>query len=194
MKIDFVNKTGGDVKKGRMQSWVKEGYSIFSKEGPASIQVERLARNLKKNKSGFYYFYKDRESFLDGLMQEHLDRLNSLTFQIREVRQFEPEYLNLLTEHREVLFFQIQLVKNRETELFNRTLSQFNSRITTAILPVWSDYVEASMEISEKLWGMTRDSMYCRATQDNFDYDWFVDLVSNAKLIANYQNSQTEVY
>mgnify|MGYP006182290595 CR=1 FL=1 len=54
MEIEIVRKAGDQNKRGSLQSWIEEGYSIFSSEGPASIQVERVARNLKKNKSGFY--------------------------------------------------------------------------------------------------------------------------------------------
>ncbi|HSF55556.1 MAG TPA: TetR/AcrR family transcriptional regulator [Algoriphagus sp.] len=189
MEIQIVSRAKEHGKKGSLQSWVEEGYSIFSQEGPSSIQVERIARSLNKNKSGFYYFFKDRESYIDSLMQEHLNRLISLTYQIMEIRQFEPEYFNLMIEHREVFFFQLQLVKNRETELFKTTLNQFNNRISAAVIPVWSDYLESSIEVAEKLWGFTRDAIYCRATKDNFGYHWLADLVSEAKLIASFQNS-----
>ncbi|OOG74832.1 TetR/AcrR family transcriptional regulator [Algoriphagus sp. A40] len=194
MEIGIVRKTGEHGKKGSLQSWVEEGYSIFSSEGPSSIQIERVARNLNKNKSGFYYFFKDRDNFLECLMNEHLDRLNSLAFQIRGIKQFEPDYLNLSIDHLEVFFFQIQLVKNRETTLFQNTLSRFNSRISAAVIPVWSDYLEVSIEVAEKLWGLTRDALYCRASKENFTYNWLLDLVNEAKLIGSYQNSPTLAY
>lgn len=189
MEFGIARFTEEHGKKGSLQTWVKEGYAIFSSEGPSSIQIERIARNLNKNKSGFYYFFKDRDNFLECLMNEHLDRLNSLAFQIREIRQFEPEYINLTIEHREVFLFQIQLVKNREMTLFQNTLSRFNSRISAAVIPVWSDYLEVSIAIAEKLWGMTRDALYCRASRENFTYHWLLDLVNEAKLIASPQNA-----
>ena len=192
--MEIVGRQGEEGKRGNIQNWMDEGYSIFSAEGPSSIQVERVARKLNKNKSGFYYFFKDRESFIDCLMKAHLGRLNSLTHQIREIQNFEPDYFNLLIKNKETFFFQVQLVKNREIELFNDTLSQFNARIAVAVIPVWSDYLESSIEVGDKLWALTRDAVYCRATHENFTYSWLLDLMSEAKLIASYQNSQSLAY
>ncbi|GAA0879603.1 hypothetical protein GCM10009119_25710 [Algoriphagus jejuensis] len=177
-----------------MQTWLDEGYTIFSAEGPSSIQIERVARNLGKNKSGFYYFFKDRESFVECLMNEHRGRLDSLTQQIREIRNFNPEYFEFLIEHKESFFFQIQLAKNRETELFHETLNYFNSRIAAAAIPCWSDYLESSIEVAEKLWGLTRDAMVCRVTSEQFTYSWLADLASEAKMIACQQRPRSLAY
>jgi hypothetical protein len=40
-----------------IQGWLDVGYKIFAHEGPEGIQVERLARILGVNKSGFYHFF-----------------------------------------------------------------------------------------------------------------------------------------
>jgi AcrR family transcriptional regulator len=194
LEIETIVRQNEQGKRGSIQTWLDEGYSIFSLEGPSSIQIERVARKLNKNKSGFYYFFKDRESFVDCLMKAHLGRLDALIPQIREIRNFEPEYFDLLIKNKETLFFQVQLVKNREIELFNDTLSQFNARIAVAVIPVWSDYLESAIDVGGKLWALTRDAIYCRATQENFTHSWLLDLMSEAKVIASYQNSQSLAY
>lgn len=180
-------------KKGNIQNWTDAGYSLFSSQGPSVIQIERLARVLGKNKSGFYYFFSDRESFLECLMKEHGARMNYLTDQIRSIRFFDPEYLHLLIEHKETFFFQVQLVRNQETELYNTTRNVFNSRISAAVLPVWSDYLDAPVELADKLWGMTRDTLYCRATVNNFGFDWLREFIREAKYIVDFQRSRTMV-
>ena len=43
--------------------WTEEGYRLFAKEGLDGIQVERLARILSLNKSGFYHYFGDLEGF-----------------------------------------------------------------------------------------------------------------------------------
>src|SRR5690606_3593500 len=190
MELKIAGGFAAHGKKGSIETWMDAGYGIFSSEGPASIQVERLARCLNRNKSGFYYFFKDREVFLESLMDEHLRRLNSMTLQIRQIRHFDPEYLEFLIQHKEAFFFQIQLMKNRETGLFSSVLDIFNQRICAAVIPVWSDYLDASIEVADKLWGMTRDSMYCRATAANFNFSWLRELAGEARLIVNFQDSQ----
>ena len=131
---------------------------------------------------------------MECLMNEHLVRLNALTYRIREIRKFDPEYFAFLVEHKEVFFFQVQLVKNREIELFNSILNRFNARIAGAVIPIWSDYLESTIEVADKLWGLFRDAMYCRSTRDNFTCDWLADLMSEAKLIVSNQNSSAMAY
>ena len=191
MRLEVFGNAGIRGRKGSMQTWVEEGYAIFSLEGPSSIQVERVARSLGKNKSGFYYFFKDRERFVDCLMSEHLGRLNSITRQIREIQYFDPEYIHLLIEHREAFLFQIQLLRNREVGLFENISDQFSAKISAAVIPVWSDYLDASIEVANRLWSMTREAISSRATKDSFTFGWLLDVVSEAKLIASCQSSQT---
>ncbi|GAB3226605.1 TetR/AcrR family transcriptional regulator [Algoriphagus aestuariicola] len=193
MKIAFETNYGtkSDGKRGSIQNWIDKGYGIFASEGLSSIQIERIARSMKKNKSGFYYFFKDRESFIDALMSEHLSRLDSLTYQIREASDFQPDFF---LDHKEVFFFQIQLVKNREVELFDEVLNHFNTRIAAAIIPIWSDYLESSIEVADKLWGLTRDAIFCRARQESFTQDWLLGLMAEAKLVAGYHQPQLLAY
>lgn len=190
MEVEIVGRSVEHGKKGSVQIWMDAGYTIFASEGPSSIQIERLARHLNKNKSGFYYFFKDREFFMECLMKEHLRRLNSMTIRIREIRLFDPEYVDFLLEHREEFFFQVQLTKNREEESFNSILEVFNQRISAAVLPVWSDYVEAPIELADRLWGMTRDALYCRATASNFNFGWLRGQVNEARQLVHVQNPQ----
>ena len=180
----------GHGKKGSIQTWMDAGYSIFSSEGPASVQIERIARNLNKNKSGFYYFFKDREFFLECLMKDHLRRLNEMTRKIREIQNFDPEYFNFMISHKEEIFVQIQLMKNREIELYQGVLNLFDSRISAAVIPVWSDYLDSSIEVANKLWGMSRDTLYCRATRENFSFSWLNEMAGEARQIAGFHHSQ----
>ncbi len=121
---------------------------------------------------------------MECLMQEHLERLDSITYEIRGIRDFEPDYMNLMVAHREVVFFQIQLVKNREVEQFREVLDRFNLRIAGAVIPIWSDYLESSIEVADKLWAFTRDAIYCRATRESFTLKWLMELMGEAKLVA----------
>jgi AcrR family transcriptional regulator len=51
--------------------WTEEGYNIFAKEGLDAIQVERLARILHLNKSGFYHYFGDLEGYCVELIKMH---------------------------------------------------------------------------------------------------------------------------
>jgi AcrR family transcriptional regulator len=44
-------------------AWTEVGYALFAEEGLDGIQVERLARILKLNKSGFYHYFRDLDGY-----------------------------------------------------------------------------------------------------------------------------------
>ncbi|OOG76545.1 TetR/AcrR family transcriptional regulator [Algoriphagus sp. A40] len=181
MQLVKVSKALELGRKGSYQIWMDAGYAIFSEEGPSGIQVERLARDLDKNKSGFYHFFGDKEAFFELLMKEHLGRLDLLSYQIRRIKDFDPEYIQFLMENRETVLFQIQLVRHRENPLFAKTMNQFSERATAAVLPVWSSYLGTSVTISGKLWGIIRDTFYSRVTPDNFNFEWMSELSREVK-------------
>lgn len=54
------------------QPWITQGYATFAAEGPAGLKVERLAKNIGKNKSSFYHHFADLEIFTTILLKVHL--------------------------------------------------------------------------------------------------------------------------
>lgn len=181
MEFDKASKTVELGKNGSCQIWMDAGFEIFSEEGPSGIQVEGIAKKLNRNKSEFYHFFGDKETFIELLMKEHLGRLDMLSYQIRRIKHFDPEYLDFLMANRETVLFQMQLVRNRENTLFAFTLEQFSKRITAAVLPVWSNYLGTTVTISGKLWGIIRDTFYSRVTAENFNFDWMSELSNEVR-------------
>ena len=52
-------------------AWLEVGYSLFAAEGPDGIQIERMARILQLNKSGFYHYFGDLEGYHHELLRLH---------------------------------------------------------------------------------------------------------------------------
>lgn len=55
--------------------WIKAGYYVFGRKGPNGLNVELLAKRVKKSKSSFYYYFGDMESFQEALLAYHLERV-----------------------------------------------------------------------------------------------------------------------
>ena len=53
------------TKSNTSQKWIEAGYERFAHEGPHGIQVERLARIIGVNKSGFYHYLVIMKSLLN---------------------------------------------------------------------------------------------------------------------------------
>jgi AcrR family transcriptional regulator len=53
----------------KKQDWINLGYKLFSEKGIAGIIVEKMAENLKVNKSSFYWHFKSKKEFVNELIK-----------------------------------------------------------------------------------------------------------------------------
>lgn len=50
------------------EQWLRKALELFAKTGEGGLRVENLARSLNVSKSGFYFHFKDRDDFLQKLI------------------------------------------------------------------------------------------------------------------------------
>lgn len=50
------------------EQWVQKGIEHFSKGGIESLVVEKMAKEFACSKSSFYWYFKDREAFIDQIV------------------------------------------------------------------------------------------------------------------------------
>ncbi len=86
------------------EKWIKEGYSLLAKEGPAGIQVERLARIIGVNKSGFYHHFGDRDCYLEELKRYHENLTKKFTSEVIHLKHFDPDYFEVLVEYKFIFY------------------------------------------------------------------------------------------
>ena len=72
----------------KTEAWVKAGYKLFGKEGMEAIKVERLARILQLNKSGFYHYFGSMKSYLKSLLQYHIGLSKVIAEEIARCERF----------------------------------------------------------------------------------------------------------
>lgn len=53
----------------KKEEWVKIGFLRFSQAGLAGINVEKMARQMKCNKSSFYWHFKTKKNFVDEVIR-----------------------------------------------------------------------------------------------------------------------------
>jgi AcrR family transcriptional regulator len=49
-------------------SWIEEGLRVLGSGGPESVRIEPLARALGVSKGGFYWYFDDRQSLLEEML------------------------------------------------------------------------------------------------------------------------------
>jgi len=50
------------------EDWIKLGYQLFSESGESGLVVDKMSRLLKCNKSSFYWHFKTKGNFINGLI------------------------------------------------------------------------------------------------------------------------------
>jgi len=164
-------------------SWIEAGYDQFAAEGLEGIQVERLARITGLNKSGYYHYFGDRETFLEKLMAYHLHLAITYTNELKQVQQFDPEYIQLLIRHSKQLMFSTQLVKNRHDKLLVRTHEKINEMVDPVLSKLFADFIgfKDHLEFSTKYFNQVRYMFHAQITPERMTYPFLRDFMYEAR-------------
>lgn len=106
------------IANGSSLKWVETGYVLFAESGPEGIQVEKMARILKANKSGFYHYFGDKEIYFSDLAEYHDQMGKNFAKEVEKLNSFEPGYIDLLLKYKIQLFAQMQMKKHKEIVAF----------------------------------------------------------------------------
>ncbi|RJE90758.1 TetR/AcrR family transcriptional regulator [Paenibacillus sp. 1011MAR3C5] len=60
------------------EDWIALGFARFSEGGEQALVIERLARSLGTSKTSFYWYFKDRASFLRRIIDDWQERSTSV--------------------------------------------------------------------------------------------------------------------
>jgi AcrR family transcriptional regulator len=164
-------------------TWIEAGYDQFAAEGLEGIQVERLARITGLNKAGYYHYFGDRETFLEKLMEHHLQLAITYTNELKQIRQFDPEYMELLIKYATPLMVTSQLVRNRHDELLVRTHQQINEMIDPVLSKLFADFIghKDHLEFSTKYYNQVRYMFHAQITPERINYPYLRDFLYEAR-------------
>lgn len=166
--------------------WIKVGYDLFTEDAHEGIQIERLARILGLNKSGFYHYFKDLDTYLVKLMEYQLEVAKEVELEMLQVKKFDPDFINLMFKRAHFLMFQMQLVKNRRIPLYEKTYLQITNQFNELILPHWANFISLSndTDLALRYFNIVREMFYMRLTRKNCEIEFFRNTVYEAKGIV----------
>jgi AcrR family transcriptional regulator len=168
------------------QSWIDAGYEVFSREGEEGIQIERLARNLDLNKSGFYHHFGDRRTYIEHLIRQHIQQMDELRTEAGLLKTFDPEFINLLINNKMRVIFHMQLMRYRHIQTYADAYHIGNSKLDEAVLPIWGAYLGLPTQphLALRYYKMVRDTFFSRVSSDTMNYEFISELVLEAKAIT----------
>jgi len=79
--------------------WLEKGYQTFALKGPKELKIERLAKDIGKNKSSFYHLFADLNLFVGTLLDYHLIKVNEIALKEARATSME-ELIDVLVEHK----------------------------------------------------------------------------------------------
>jgi len=189
VQIPHLNKTKS------YYEWIKVGYGLFAQEGPEGIQIERLARILNLNKSGFYHYFGNHDTYFDHLMQYHFQQIDLMTASIQSIDQFELGFAQLLAEFSIPVLVQKQLQRASHHPVFARTYKDVNNKLELNILPLWADFIEMTENptLALRYLEFVQEIFYTRVTPQTLNVKFILDFCVEAKEICDgFKNSYSD--
>ena len=168
------------------QKWINAGYQLFALEGLDGILVERMARFLNLNKSGFYYYFGDRDFYLEQLLKFHLTQGVGVALEMQTMARFDPDFFTTIMKHKLFVMVQMQLLRFRHHDGCNSCYAQVNHLLDKEILPEWSTFIGIQNEpsLASQFFSLTRDLLYSRLTPQKITYDFIRNLIYEVKEVA----------
>ena len=71
--------------------WLAQALEVLSREGVQGVRVERLARDLKIAKSGFYWHFRDRRELLRDVLDYWAYEFTEVVIQYQNLLDSDPE-------------------------------------------------------------------------------------------------------
>ena len=178
------------------EKWIKAGYELFASQGLDGVRVERVARMLGLNKSGFYHYFVDLDNFSRQLIQHHSTAFDAFLEDVGQCQNIDPEYISVLIKHKITIMGQIHLVGDRGSRLLNGTHKALDDKIDFAILDIWADHIQLPNNLSLALeyHKLVRDAFYSRVNLENFNYEYLHTLAEETKgIVAKMIKEKTNV-
>jgi len=153
--------------------WISEGYRVFAHEGPLGLKVERLARQVNKNKSSFYHHFADLEVFTNFLLKYHLLRADIIAEKESQCTHMEA-LIEVLVAHKLDLLFNRQLRIHRQNKDFATCFEQTNQHVGNAILGIWASMLGLTENsyLAALVLKLSLENFYLQITEETLNQEW----------------------
>jgi len=135
----------------KTEAWVKAGYKILGEEGIEGIKVERLARTLELNKSGFYHYFGSMNNFLQELLCYHVSEAKLISQEISECANLDPDLLLLIIRRKAFFLVESQFLIRCKPSQFGSQLDEASKIVNKEILPLWRTATQLPEDITAAL-------------------------------------------
>jgi AcrR family transcriptional regulator len=153
--------------------WIEKGYNTFAYEGPKGLKVERLARDIGKNKSSFYHHFADLEIFTELLLEQHMQQASIMAEKEADCHTLQ-DLIEVLLEHKNDLLFNRQLRIHRENEDFRTCFVKTNELTYASFAPLWAKLLELedNSQLANLVLQLSIENFYIQITDETLNREW----------------------
>jgi AcrR family transcriptional regulator len=171
----------------KIEAWTKAGYKLLGKEGIDGIKVERLARILQLNKSGFYHYFGSMKVYLKSLLQYHVDMAKVIAIEIAACESLDPDLLHLMVKHKGFFLVESQLLLKSKPAYFNAEVLEASKIINKELLPLWRKDTQLPQdpELALSYLNIILHFFYARINSDNLSYPFLHSLTFETEEVLN---------
>ncbi len=162
--------------------WLEKGYKYFAFEGPKGLKIERLAKEVGKNKSSFYHFFADLEVFTERLLKFHLRKAKAIS-KLESAAKSEKELIAIILEHKIDLLFNRQLRIHRNHPEFKEYLNHILQFSVHGLLPVWKNIISLSENgaLAQMVLHLSLENFYLQITEETLNESWLKAYFANIR-------------
>lgn len=165
------------------QKWLEAGYEMFADVGPDQFNVEKLAKKVGFNKSGFYHYFFDREFFFEELMVYHSKQGENFAKELSKINEFMPVYPQLICKYKTGTIVQMQLRINFDNPLFKKYYLIVKERNNKYQIPLWAKYLNINdLQLAEELFQIVSDLLVARTESKKLTIDFLIGMFEGIKM------------
>ena len=165
--------------------WIEVGYIFFAQEGPTGLKVERLSKEVGKNKSSFYHLFADIDCFMQKLLQHHLLHIDTISEKQTKISH-ESELIALFVEHKMDLLFNRQLRIFRDNNEFQTCFSKVTEISKIYTLPLWKKIVGLNENhyLAELVYLFSIENFFLQITDTTLTEEWLKNYFESVKTMV----------
>jgi AcrR family transcriptional regulator len=171
----------------KTEKWVEAGYRLLATDEIDGINIERLARVLKANKSGFYHYFGTREEYFKSLINHHIDRAKIVATEIQHCERIDPDLLMVIVKEKNFFLVEAQLLLKGKPLKVKFDTTEAGRTIADEVVTLWRKHNEPVTDLKGALAtvDIIRHYFYARIDAQNINYKFLHGLLEEIKGLPN---------
>jgi len=175
--------------------WIKAGYNLLAREAADTINVERIAKLLNANKSGFYHYFGTREAYFKELLVYHTRAAEDVAKEIALCKSIDPDLLRVVIKFKSFFLVESQLLMKSKSFHVDEDADVAGRIIGRALVECWNKIGGAPMDpaVVQAYLDIIRHFFYVRINADSMNLEALQELANKTKLVLGRVMSDKEI-